>query len=93
VLSACQTGTGKIVRNEGILGLPRIFFYMGARSVVSTLWPIQDKAGALFMSYFYDSYLRGAGKAGSLQAAKRMMAGTKYAHPYYWASYTLTGEL
>jgi CHAT domain-containing protein len=93
VLSACQTGTGKIVRNEGILGLPRIFFYMGARSVVSTLWPIQDKAGALFMSYFYDSYLHGTGKAGSLQAAKRRMAGTKYAHPYYWASYTLTGEL
>jgi CHAT domain-containing protein/Tfp pilus assembly protein PilF len=92
VLSACQTGRGKIVRNEGILGLPRIFFYMGARSVISTLWPIYDKAGAAFMDYFYDAYFQGAGKARALQIAKRKMAGTKYGHPYYWASYTLTGE-
>jgi len=92
VLSACQTGRGKIVRNEGILGLPRIFFFMGARSVISTLWPVHDKAGAAFMDYFYDAYFRGAGKAEALQIAKRKMAGTKYGHPYYWASYTLTGE-
>lgn len=92
VLSACQTGRGKIVRNEGILGLPRIFFYMGARSVISTLWPVHDKAGAAFMDYFYDAYFQGAGKARALQIAKRKMAGTKYGHPYYWASYTLTGE-
>lgn len=92
VLSACQTGQGKIVLNEGILGLPRIFFYMGARSVISTLWPVHDKAGAAFMDYFYDAYFRGADKAGALQIAKRKMAGTKYSHPYYWASYTLTGE-
>jgi CHAT domain-containing protein len=92
VLSACQTGRGKIVRNEGILGLPRIFFYMGARSVISTLWPVHDKAGATFMDYFYDAYFRGAGKAAALQAAKRKMTKTKYSHPYYWASYTLTGE-
>jgi len=92
VLSACQTGRGKIIRNEGILGLPRIFFYMGARSVIATLWPVRDKASAVFMDYFYDGYFRGAGKAESLQAAKRKMAVTRYAHPYYWASYTLTGE-
>jgi CHAT domain-containing protein len=92
VLSACQTGRGKIVRNEGILGLPRIFFYMGARSVISTLWPVHDKAGAAFMDYFYDAYFQGADKARALQIAKQKMAGTKYGHPYYWASYTLTGE-
>jgi CHAT domain-containing protein len=92
VLSACQTGRGRIVRNEGILGLPRIFFYMGARSVISTLWPVEDKAGAAFMRYFYDAYFQGAGKAKALQLAKRKMAGTNYDHPYYWASYTLTGE-
>jgi CHAT domain-containing protein len=92
VLSACQTGRGKIVRNEGILGLPRVFFYMGARSVIATLWPINDKAGALFMDFFYDAYFQGAGKAQALQTARRKMADTKYGHPYYWASYTLTGE-
>jgi CHAT domain-containing protein len=92
VLSACQTGRGKIVRNEGILGLPRVFFYMGARTTISTLWPINDKAGAVFMGYFYDAYFGGAGKARALQAARRKMVGTRYGHPFYWASYTLTGE-
>ena len=92
VLSACQTGRGKIVRNEGVLGLPRVFFYMGARSVVTTLWPVDDKASALFMGYFYDAYFGGAGKAEALRTAKRKMAGTKYGHPYYWAAFTLTGE-
>jgi CHAT domain-containing protein/tetratricopeptide (TPR) repeat protein len=92
VLSACQTGRGKIVKNEGILGLPRIFFYMGARSVISTLWPVHDKASAVFMDFFYDAYFRGAEKAEALREAKQRMAGTRYAHPYYWASYTLTGE-
>jgi CHAT domain-containing protein len=92
VLSACQTGRGKIVQSEGILGLPRIFFYMGARSVISTLWPVHDKAGAVFMDYFYEAYFQGAGKARALQTAKRKMAVSKYGHPYYWASYTLTGE-
>jgi CHAT domain-containing protein/tetratricopeptide (TPR) repeat protein len=92
VLSACQTGGGKIARNEGISGLPRVFFYMGARSVISTLWPIHDKAAASFMDHFYDSYFRGAGKAEALQAAKKKMARTRYAHPYFWAAYTLAGQ-
>jgi CHAT domain-containing protein len=75
-----------------MLGLPRVFFFMGARSVISALWPVQDKAAAAFMGYFYDSYFRGTGKAAALQAAKRRMAGTRYAHPYFWASFTLAGE-
>jgi CHAT domain-containing protein/tetratricopeptide (TPR) repeat protein len=92
VLSACQTGSGKIARNVGISGLPRVFFYMGARSVISTLWPIHDRAAASFMDHFYDSYFRGAGKAEALRAAKRKMSRSRYAHPYYWAGYTLAGQ-
>jgi CHAT domain-containing protein/tetratricopeptide (TPR) repeat protein len=91
VLSACQTGRGTIVMNEGNLGLPRVFFYMGARSVLSTLWPVNDKAAALFMKNFYDAYFRGLGKAEALQAAKLAMRRTRFAHPYFWASYVLTG--
>jgi len=93
VLSACQTGRGKIVRNEGLTGLPRVFFYMGARSVVSTLWPVDDRAAEVFMGLFYDAYFAGAGKAEALRAAKRKMRETKYRHPCYWASFTLTGEI
>jgi CHAT domain-containing protein len=92
ILSACQTGRGKIVRNEGIVGLPRVIFYMGARSVLSTLWPVDDKASAVFMEYFYNAYYQGEGKSKALRDAKKKMANSKYGHPYYWASYTLTGE-
>lgn len=92
VLSACRTGSGKTIGYEGVLGLPRFFFYMGSRSVISTLWAINDKAAAQFMKYFYDSYARGQGKAQALQQAKRRMMKTKYAHPYYWAAFILTGE-
>ena len=92
VLSACQTGRGTIVMNEGNLGLPRVFFYMGAKSVLSTLWPFNDKSGAVFMRHFYDAYFRGEGKAEALRAAKRAMRETRFAHPFYWASYVLTGE-
>jgi CHAT domain-containing protein/tetratricopeptide (TPR) repeat protein len=91
VLSACQTGRGTIVMNEGNLGLPRVLFYMGARSVLSTLWPVNDKAAALFMKNFYDGYFRGLGKAEALREAQLAMRRTKFAHPYYWASYVLTG--
>lgn len=92
VLSACQTGRGTTVMNEGNLGLPRVFFYMGAKSVLSTLWPINDKAGAVFIKHFYDAYFRGDGKAASLRAAKKAMRETRFAHPFFWASYVLTGE-
>jgi CHAT domain-containing protein len=91
VLSSCQTGRGTIVTNEGNLGLPRVFFYMGARSVLSTLWQVNDRAAALFMKSFYDGYFRGLGKAEALQAAKRAMMRTRFAHPVYWASFVLTG--
>jgi len=91
VLSACQTGRGTIVMNEGNLGLPRVFFYMGARSVLSSLWPINDKSGAVFIRNFYDAYFRGEGKAEALRTAKKAMGETRFAHPFFWASYVLTG--
>jgi len=91
VLSACQTGRGTIVMNEGNLGLPRVFFYMGARSVLSTLWPVNDEAGAAFMKLFYDAYFRGQDKAAAVRAAKKAMREKGYAHPCLWAPYVLTG--
>jgi CHAT domain-containing protein/tetratricopeptide (TPR) repeat protein len=92
VLSACQTGKGKNIQNEGVLGLPRVFFYMGSRSVISTLWSIDDEATSRFMGYFYEYYAHNIGKAQSLQLAKQRMMGTKYSHPFYWGAFILTGE-
>jgi len=92
VLSACKTGEGKTLRNEGVLGLPRLFFYMGSRAVVSSLWNIDDKASARFMRYFYEGLRGGMGKSQALRSAKLRMIRAGYGHPYYWAAFILTGD-
>jgi len=92
VLSACQTGRGSLERGEGILGLTRIFFYSGARSVVSTLWEIGDKATAEFMRQFYHCLSQKNDKAQALRLAKLSMLKSKYFHPFYWAAFVLHGE-
>ena len=92
VLSACQTGKGKLEKREGILGLPRIFFYAGAKSVVSSLWKVSDKTTGKFMSYFYRHLSQGKSKARALQLAKLKMIKSKFYHPFYWAAYILNGD-
>ena len=93
VLSACFTGQGKLEGSEGVLGLPRIFFYAGAKSVVSTLWGIHDRATVDFMNYFYRNLSEGKDKAQALRAAKIDMLKSKYDHPYYWAAFQITGAV
>jgi CHAT domain-containing protein len=92
ILSACQTARGRLENGEGILGLPRIFFYSGARSVLSTLWRIEDKSTARFMKYFYKYLTKGFDKSESLRLAKIKMIKSGYSHPFYWAGFVLNGE-
>ena len=92
VLSACRTGLGKMEGSDGVLGLPRIFFYAGAKSVVSTLWGINDRSTVVFMSYFYELLSRGKDKAHALRMAKIRMIKSKYSHPYYWGAFILNGD-
>jgi CHAT domain-containing protein len=92
VLSACRTARGRMESWEGVLGMPRIFFYTGARSVVSTLWPIDDRSTALFMDRFYGGLSRGLSKSKSLQRAKIDMIHAGYADPHYWAPFILNGD-
>jgi CHAT domain-containing protein len=92
VLSACQTGRGKLENMEGVMGLPRIFFYCGARSVVSSLWNINDKSTTKFMPYFYKYLSEGNSRSEALRLAKIKMLKTKYSHPFYWASFVLYGD-
>ena len=92
VLSACQTGKGKLEKVEGVLGLPRIFFYSGAESVVMTLWKVDDKATAIFMEYFYSFLNKGKTKAEALRLAKLKMTSSKFSHPFYWAAFVLNGD-
>jgi len=92
ILSACQTGKGRIESGEGILGLPRIFFYMGAKSVLSTLWEINDRSTSIFMRQFYWNLERGKTKSEALRQAKEEMIRSRYSHPYHWAAFILNGE-
>jgi len=92
VLSACQTGKGRLERGEGILGLPRIFFYAGARSVMLTLWRINDESAATFMNLFYRYLSKGNDKAQALRLTKLDMINSKFRHPFYWAAFILNGD-
>jgi len=93
VLSACESGVGKTLRGEGLLGLVRGFLFAGARSVLSSVWRIEDSpATADFMEDFYRK-LAGQSKTGALRATQRaFIDGEKYSHPFYWAAFTLIGE-
>jgi len=92
ILSACHTGRGKLEKGEGVLGLTRAFFYAGARSVLSSLWKIDDKASAVFMEYFYKFLKLGRNKAEALRLAKLKMIKTKYRDPFYWAPFIISGD-
>jgi CHAT domain-containing protein len=72
VLSACETGAGKLRPFEGLSGLSRAVLAAGAQSVVSTLWEVQDQAARTLMAAFYREWLEGqATKAEALARAKR----------------------
>ncbi len=92
VLSACQTGKGPLERSEGPMGLARPFFFAGARSVIASLWPINDKASVVFMREFYSRLKGGYPANEALRGAKRKMLSSKWRHPFYWASFMLQGD-
>jgi CHAT domain-containing protein len=93
-LSACQTGLGKEIRGEGLVGLTRGFMYAGAPRVVVSLWSVSDEGTAELMARFYEQMLKeGKRPAAALQAAQiDMLKDPKFASPFYWAAFTLQGE-
>ena len=100
-LSACESGRGRLVAGEGILGLPRLFLGAGAKSVLMTHWQVSDRFTSELMPVFYRLLLReGLTKAAALSHAKRMMirqhqnseTAIYYQHPFFWAPFTLYGH-
>jgi CHAT domain-containing protein len=92
VLSACQTARGKLENAEGVLGLPRLFFYAGAKSTISSLWKVNDRSTSELMRYFYGFLAEGKNKAQALRLAKLRLLNSKYDHPFYWAGFILSGD-
>jgi CHAT domain-containing protein len=94
VLSACQTGLGRAVKGEGLVGMTQAFFYAGASSVLMSLWNVEDRSTAELMIRFHRHIRRGdLDKAQALRRAQLELIGTTvFAHPYYWAAFSLTGD-
>jgi CHAT domain-containing protein len=94
VLSACETGLGKQIKGEGLVGLTRGFMYAGAPRVVVSLWSVSDRATSELMARFYRKLLKeNARPAQALRAAQiEMWQATRWRAPYYWSAFTLQGE-
>jgi CHAT domain-containing protein len=94
VLSACRTGLGRNVRGEGLVGLTRGFMYAGSKSIIASLWKVDDEATSELMGHFYNSLLKdGLPPAAALRAAKiKMLKREGRNAPYFWAAFVLQGE-
>ena len=87
VLSACKSGLGEVSR-DGVYGLQRAFKKTGVKSIVMSLWAIDDSVTQDFMVYFYKGLASGLSKAKALLQAK-MLLREKYPHSNDWAAFVL----
>ena len=94
VLSACNTGSGKVTKAEGVASLGRAFLAAGASSVTVSLWHVADNSTADLMEEFYKNLVKGKTKSESLAAARSALFAKEYVNrnPYFWAPFILTGE-
>ena len=94
VLSACETGIGKEVRGEGLMSLNNAFLQVGAKTVMSSLWKVEDKATLELMKNFYQSLANeNTTPSKALQQAQiKMWESGRYKSPFYWAAFTVQGD-
>lgn len=97
VLSACKTSDGELKKGEGVMSLARGFFNAGAKSVVSSLWDINEQASNEIIQEFYKNITSGDSKSLAMQKAKlayiQKHKNTSEASPYYWSALTVTGDI
>lgn len=93
VLSSCESALGKDLESEGTIGLPRGFLYAGARSVIASLWKVDDDATAILMKALYSHMLQGENPSGALHDAElELSKDERFTDPYYWAAFVVEGD-
>ncbi|MEM6807047.1 MAG: CHAT domain-containing protein, partial [Bacteroidota bacterium] len=96
VLSACETGIGELAEGEGIMSLGRAFTYAGARSLVMSLWEVNDASTAEIMTLFYAYLSEGMSKDDALRKAKLAyldQSSELKSQPYFWAAFIANGDM
>jgi CHAT domain-containing protein len=95
VLLACQTGLGRIISGEGTMGMGRAFQLAGARSVLMSLWMVEESASVRLAGAFFEHLAEGRSKIEALRMAREELRKAKdgaYDHPFFWAGFILAGE-
>ncbi len=95
-LSACETGIGKLQRGEGVISLARAFAYAGAKSIVTSLWSVNDAKTKDLMLLFYKNLKKGQPKDAALRDAKLSFIAKNSppnAHPFFWAGFIGVGDM
>ena len=93
VLSACDTGLGKDIKGEGLVGLTRGLMYAGSKRAVVSLWQVSDEGTSKLMPTFYKAVLQGKAPTIALREAQLQLWNSKeWQNPYYWAAFTLQGD-
>lgn len=96
VLSACQTGFGKYGEGEGLLSLGRALVACGSKSIVTSLWNVNDVTGTTIITSFYNNLKSGQAKSEALRNAKKDYLlnpiSKTYMHPFYWSAFVFIGD-
>jgi CHAT domain-containing protein/tetratricopeptide (TPR) repeat protein len=90
-LSGCESGVSQVIGSDDLLGVMRGFLYAGARSLILSLWNIDDECTAALMSRFYEAWRDGASKSKALNIAMKAVRKEK-PNPFYWAPFLLVGK-
>ena len=98
VLSACDTGTGQIKAGEGVFGLRRAFQIAGVRTIIMSLWSVEDASTRIWMRQLYAARFNqhlstaDAVRAATLAALKERRSHRETTHPFYWAGFVAAGD-
>jgi CHAT domain-containing protein len=90
-LSGCKSGVSHVTRSDDLMGLMRGFLYAGARSLLVSLWNVNDEATAALMTRFYKAWYQGSTKSNAMRSAMRAVRDER-PNPFYWAPFLLIGK-